>query len=603
MKIAFVLLMLNLFNCQDSGTSPNLKNFLLIRDIFSTTQVIVNGNVSTMGTLPNAKVSAYRSNSSGECLDSEGNIKGTLLASSLSDVSGNFTLKYTRTLDNVCILTDDSGSTKLVLTNPTNNRQSSIPFSKGGHFASLFRDSNFTSSGNYPYFRRKTNPSPISRLVASRIFSKSFNTKNLTKLTQTSINEANQETIKVFFRLFNPLTTNLDEINITDDTNQILMGGLHALATDNFKIEDASQIGIRLSAILNYMEQDFRDGIFDGKTIDSTGTLVAISTSLQNQAIGTASPNTFLEETYVKGIDAFLKLKFPSRSVDSFGFGTISDDTSQQVSQSSKDFLSFGFLGITNGTSVINKNAGTISFAATTTQSIDSLIAEFKHNGASVKVGAQRQTTGVTSNNFSSQVTYRITSFDGDTKDYQVTVNLSAPTKRTFRTTNTYTGNLGGFTGADSICNSDPAKPNSSTYKALILASDISVLSNRRFPPSTDWVLTPNTNYARANGTTIIFTTNSNSIFPMGTFTNSWTGTVGTIYTGISNSATWGSMLNPCATAAFSPYDSWTNSSGIARGCAGDTNQVGSTALSSGVTTCAVSEACNIARHLICVEQ
>lgn len=73
----------------------------------------------------------------------------------------------------------------------------------------------------------------------------------------------------------------------------------------------------------------------------------------------------------------------------------------------------------------------------------------------------------------------------------------------------TTNGNLNGLTGADSICNNDTNKPNSGSYKALVLTS------NRN--QSTGWVLKANQTYYRPDDDAVIGTTNSSRVFALDT--------------------------------------------------------------------------------------
>jgi hypothetical protein len=88
-----------------------------------------------------------------------------------------------------------------------------------------------------------------------------------------------------------------------------------------------------------------------------------------------------------------------------------------------------------------------------------------------------------------------------------------------FLTTSLYDGNLGGITGADAKCNSDAGKPTGTgTYKAFITDGTV-----RRACSTTnctggvsenlDWVLKPATAYYKADGTTLVFTTNASGTF------------------------------------------------------------------------------------------
>src|SRR5262249_20143506 len=57
---------------------------------------------------------------------------------------------------------------------------------------------------------------------------------------------------------------------------------------------------------------------------------------------------------------------------------------------------------------------------------VTALIATFTTTGANVKVGATTQASGVTPNNFTNPVVYRVTAADSSTQDYTVTITRSA---------------------------------------------------------------------------------------------------------------------------------------------------------------------------------
>jgi hypothetical protein len=108
--------------------------------------------------------------------------------------------------------------------------------------------------------------------------------------------------------------------------------------------------------------------------------------------------------------------------------------------------------------------------------------------------------------------------------------------KLIFTSNTTTTGNTGGISGADSICNSDSAKPvNTGTYKALIVNLGIRVASVTADvgDGQLDWVLLPNQLYTRTNGI-VIMTTNSSGIHVFGPNLTSAIGISGAaIWTGL----------------------------------------------------------------------
>lgn len=177
--------------------------------------------------------------------------------------------------------------------------------------------------------------------------------------------------------------------------------------------------------------------------------------------------------------------------------------------------------------------------------------------------------------------------------DPSVTVTPQTPpctSCRMFVTTNTYTGNLGGVSGADTFCRIDPNKPATGTYKALIMDSTVR-------SQVIDWVLKPNTTYYRKDGTTLMGTTGPEAVFNLGSMgfdaledpmdsKNYYSG------------MTWGS--NTQWTAETNPgvtCQGWTSS---------DNSYWGNSGLTGDPSDFFISEntiRCNNALPLICVEQ
>jgi len=75
---------------------------------------------------------------------------------------------------------------------------------------------------------------------------------------------------------------------------------------------------------------------------------------------------------------------------------------------------------------LINEAAHTIALTVPAGTNLTALVATFTTTGASVKVGATLQTSGLTANNFTNPVTYTVTAADASTQAYMVTVTLAA---------------------------------------------------------------------------------------------------------------------------------------------------------------------------------
>jgi Protein of unknown function (DUF1566) len=77
-------------------------------------------------------------------------------------------------------------------------------------------------------------------------------------------------------------------------------------------------------------------------------------------------------------------------------------------------------------TGSINEAAHTIALTVPYGTNVSALVATFATTGASVAIAGTSQTSGMTADNFSNPVTYRVTAADASTQDYTVTVTVAA---------------------------------------------------------------------------------------------------------------------------------------------------------------------------------
>jgi spore coat protein CotH len=107
--------------------------------------------------------------------------------------------------------------------------------------------------------------------------------------------------------------------------------------------------------------------------------------------------------------------------------GCRSDDVSMPALSSAKAITVFSL----NGVDVtINETEKTIEATMLSGTDVKALIATFTTTGASVKVGSTVQISGITTNNFTSSVTYTVTAADASTQDYIVTVKVAPPSAK-----------------------------------------------------------------------------------------------------------------------------------------------------------------------------
>jgi surface protein len=150
----------------------------------------------------------------------------------------------------------------------------------------------------------------------------------------------------------------------------------------------------------------------------------------------------------------------------------------------------------------------------------------------------------------------------------------SAASRRMFLTQNAFTGNLGGIPGADLECNSDPGKPMTGYYRALLVA-----LGQRSVQPaSLNWPIAPLVQYTRPDGTRVT-TATSGALF--GPFVQAISATGGGFWTGMDQAY---SQIENCT--------NWTSS---------DASVGGVSSASSAITS--DETVCEEHRRLLCVEE
>jgi hypothetical protein len=118
---------------------------------------------------------------------------------------------------------------------------------------------------------------------------------------------------------------------------------------------------------------------------------------------------------------------------------TASDGTTQTytvtvtiAANTAKEITAFSFESSKNpglaSTVIAAVGSGSITATVPFGTDVSDLVATFTTTGASVKVGATEQMSGITHNSFSSPVNYIVTAADGTMQTYTVTVNIAADT-------------------------------------------------------------------------------------------------------------------------------------------------------------------------------
>jgi hypothetical protein len=150
-------------------------------------------------------------------------------------------------------------------------------------------------------------------------------------------------------------------------------------------------------------------------TFSTTGTSVKVGST--TQVSGTTANNFTKPVTYtVKASD--------SSTQDYTVTVTVASD-------SAKTITAFGFVSPAV-TGTITESTHSIAVILPYGSSKTALVATFSTTGQSVKIGAATQTSGVTSNSFSSPVTYTVWAADGSSQDYTVSVTVASNSAKAF---------------------------------------------------------------------------------------------------------------------------------------------------------------------------
>ncbi|MCR9144973.1 MAG: DUF1554 domain-containing protein [bacterium] len=156
-------------------------------------------------------------------------------------------------------------------------------------------------------------------------------------------------------------------------------------------------------------------------------------------------------------------------------------------------------------------------------------------------------------------------------------------------------GDGSGVAEADQFCMIDANRPSADTYKALLVKSPLGGGPQRRASQNPnagdgqiDWVLAPNINYYRADGSTLVFSTNANGLFVFGAAANSFAATPGDYWTGLAPDWRVTPPLQSCG--------GWSANGGV-NGRTGQGTAVNADAISQASTGCGATA------HLICIQQ
>ncbi len=335
-KLLFIFILI-FFNCKPSVNQSNIETGLLalrLAGIISS-DVNITGQLRATGVLKNAKVEIVSIPSSGSCSNDDGSAKGTILAKGFSDNQGKYNLTYKRTNLPVCVLVTPEGSSRVETFTKTGGRRES-PWA-GGSMMAILPNQNSNSAFAQ---RRTVNVSPFTRISSRRFFAlngttgsnqrsikkfysglkfsnnDSSNLKNNTKstpevvftknTTSNLLDKANQDVENSFFPK-SPADFDLLTADPNSSKYLLRLGAINNLADKLGGPADGNISGNDLEKVINFMEEDFSDGKFDGKKIDPiTNTVVAMnSADFGGVVTNAADADDFLNDEFRSAVSEF----------------------------------------------------------------------------------------------------------------------------------------------------------------------------------------------------------------------------------------------------------------------------------------------------------
>lgn len=534
-----ILILLGVSACKQEGSKISSENLSVLG--FRSSRITVEGS-AIKGLVKNAVVNITPLNTDGTCST------GTVLAAGTTDSLGDYSLTYTKTGSNVCLIVKKNSNGKSAVYDEKTGQDILIGSDSKFEMQTIIQESKVKSN------RKNALVSPFSRMLFSRLkvlakqagssadmsklipqaskeivirfgLNKGFSsTKSAAEKAASSVSDKDYpELDDVIVELQNPTSP------VTMKFLSILMGFSY-LASKHKKgtalsIED-------IDAIIEALAEDFSDGIFDG--VNSSGTAVTVGPSK------TPLGNNSLTGVFFPAVQSYFNeggtLYFgqngstPNISVVSYLSQIVFADTVGIVSEYSSASAAVA-PSISFAASVYAPTENTAMTAITPTVSgtITSCTSSPSlPTGMSINSTTCAITGTPTARKTSALYTITAAGSAGSASASITIAVIPSTFLKIFYTAGSLGPNLVGPNG-DSTCMADGNKPGGgSTYKAMaaltIRRACTTANCSGGASENLNWVLYPNTQYRRGDGTTVIGTTTSSAIFTFN-LTNSIAGT------------------------------------------------------------------------------
>ena len=313
--LVFSILSSEFFSCSSGTGSDNPIQLIalaaraarVIAD--SRDNVVLQGTVNGPGVIKNATVQVFPTPKNGQCAKDDGTINGTPIASTTSDDSGNYSLKYKKTGSTVCVVVTPTGTSQIQVFSPPTRTNIPTSWSKGNLMA-VINEPAPTNAG-FTAANKTVNVNPFTRMTArrfsalsainpstrSRVFlrvlpysermayggkaapdNKKVEFGNNT--ASTLLDKAGEDVENAFFPNRDKSSFSLESADPNSNTMKLRLGTIGLKADKLGGSADGSVSSDDLEKVINFMEEDFSDGRFDGKKVDdSTGKIATMTTT------------------------------------------------------------------------------------------------------------------------------------------------------------------------------------------------------------------------------------------------------------------------------------------------------------------------------------
>jgi Concanavalin A-like lectin/glucanases superfamily len=271
--------------------------------------VVLQGTVNGPGSIKNATVQVFPTPKNGQCAKDDGTINGTPIASTTSDDSGNYSIKYKKTGTTMCVVVTPTGTSQIQVFSPTTKANVPTSWSKGNLMAVINEPA--TTNAGFTVANKTVNVNPFTRMTARRFsalsainpssrgrvffrvipfaersaYSERGGASNNDKVefrnntASTLLDKASADIENAFFPNRDKSTFSLESADPNSNAMKLKLGTIGITADKLGGAADGKVSSDDLENVINFMEEDFSDGRFDGKKVDEKGKIATMSST------------------------------------------------------------------------------------------------------------------------------------------------------------------------------------------------------------------------------------------------------------------------------------------------------------------------------------